>query len=246
MPRRLLILCALALGCHGADNATVGATTAESPGAGGSSDGADPTTEAAAGSDGGDAAVSESDSSGADDVGSADMDTAPSTPPPMSLDAADSGGFVWLSGTDAADATSPLDHCDHLSWRVAASVTTGDGGGPRAAVDGDLTTRWASNRLQDGTDWFSVDFGAPVTLSGIILDNSGTYPSDYPGAYAIYASSDGVSYEGGPFVTGSGTQTRTVINFPARRLQAIWISQVGTSRASNWWQIGELLATCAP
>jgi hypothetical protein len=141
-------------------------------------------------------------------------------------------------GIDSADA------CNRLSWKATASVTNGDGDGPGAAIDGDLTTRWANNRAQSGADWFQVDFGALVKIARITLDNSRSYPNDYPGSYAVYASLDGVKFDAAPFVTGNGAANTTVINFMQRTLRAIKIAQVGSARASNWWQIGEVEVVC--
>jgi hypothetical protein len=134
--------------------------------------------------------------------------------------------------------------CDRASWKATASVTGGDGGGPAAGIDGDLKTRWANNHPQNGTDWYQVDFGALVKLGRITLDNTQAYPNDYAGAYAVYGSLDGVRFYATPFATGNGTPGTTVINFSQRTVRAIRIAQVGSSRATNWWQIGEVELVC--
>jgi hypothetical protein len=133
--------------------------------------------------------------------------------------------------------------CDRTSWRATASVTGGDGGGPAAAIDGNLTTRWANNHPQNGMDWFVLDFGALVKLAKITLDNSQSYPNDYPGSYAVYGSLDGVTFEAAPFAMGAGTANATVINFSQRTVRAIKIAQLGTARTA-WWQIGEIELVC--
>jgi hypothetical protein len=135
-------------------------------------------------------------------------------------------------------------YCDRAHWEATASVTAGDGGGPMAAVDGDLKTRWANNHDQNGTDWFQVDFGGLVKLANVTLDNSQGYGDDYPGKYAIYGSVDGVTFDAQPFVTGDGKPTRTIADFKERTARAIKIMQVGTTRASRWWQISELTVGC--
>jgi F5/8 type C domain len=134
--------------------------------------------------------------------------------------------------------------CDHTSWKATASVTGGDGGGPAAAIDGDLKTRWASNRPQMGVDWFQVDFGAFVKLNRITLDNTQSYPNDFAGSYAVYGSLDGVTFDAAPFVTGNGAANATVINFSQRTVRAVKITQVGAARSPSWWQIGELEVVC--
>jgi hypothetical protein len=124
-------------------------------------------------------------------------------------------------------------------------VTGGDGAGPPGGIDGDLTTRWANNHGQNGTDYYAVDFGGAVILSKITLNNTMAYPDDYPGAYAVYGSTDGTTFDAAPFVTGIGAQGSTVISFPPRTVRAARVNQTGTTRATNWWQIGEFQVVCA-
>jgi hypothetical protein len=135
-------------------------------------------------------------------------------------------------------------YCDRSHWSATASVTRGDGSGPSGAIDGDLKTRWANNRPQDGTDWYQLDFGGLVKLSQVTLDNSQAFPSDYPGHYAVYGSVDGLTFDSAPFATGDGTYSKTVSSFRERSVRAIKILEVGSSRAPAWWQIGELEVTC--
>jgi hypothetical protein len=136
------------------------------------------------------------------------------------------------------------DYCQRAHWEATASVTAGDGGGPEGAIDGNLKTRWATNRPQDGTDWFQLDFGGLVKLANVTLDNSQAYGDDYPGKYAIYGSVDGVTFDAAPFATGDGKPTRTIVDFKERTARAIKIMQVGSARAPRWWQIGELAVGC--
>jgi hypothetical protein len=139
-----------------------------------------------------------------------------------------------------------VSYCDRARWTATASVTGGDGAGPPGGIDGDLTTRWANNHGQNGTDYYAVDFGGPVKLSKITLNNTQAYPDDYPGAYAVYGSSDGTTFDAAPFVTGAGTTGSTVITFGQRTVRAVRVNQTGTTRSTNWWQIGELQVVCAP
>jgi F5/8 type C domain-containing protein/alpha-galactosidase-like CBM13-containing protein len=134
--------------------------------------------------------------------------------------------------------------CDRSSWKATASVTGGDGGGPAAGIDGDLETRWANNRPQNGADWYQVDFGALVKLARITLDNTQSYPNDYAGSYAVFGSLDGVKFDATPFVTGNGTVNATTIDFPQRTVRAIKIAEVGSARSPAWWQIGEVEVVC--
>jgi hypothetical protein len=156
------------------------------------------------------------------------------------------GGAGGAGGASpSADAGVPINYCDHANWKATASITGGDGAGPVGGIDGNLTTRWGNNRGQDGTDWYQVDFGGQVKLKGLKLDNTQTYPDDYPGGYAVSGSTDGVTFDANPFVTGNGTTGTTIITFAERTVRAVKIKQTGTARSTNWWQIGELLPTCS-
>jgi hypothetical protein len=139
---------------------------------------------------------------------------------------------------------SPVDHCNRLTWQATASITAGDGSGPIGAIDGNFNTRWANNRYQDGTDWYQVDFGGLVKLTNITL-NTQIYPDDYPGAFEVFGSADGITFDATPFASGTGTVGSTVIDFSQKNVWAIKINQTGSSRSSNWWQIAELQTTCS-
>ncbi|HXI55574.1 MAG TPA: discoidin domain-containing protein [Polyangia bacterium] len=142
-----------------------------------------------------------------------------------------------------AGGDTPVDHCDRTLWTATASVWKDPVRSLAGAIDGDLTTRWGTGRNQDGTDWYQVDFGERIKLSGITLNNQRAFPGDYPGGYAVYESSDGTTFRG-PFVTGEGTVNMTVIQFPERTVRAIQIKQTGTARSAFWWQIGEFQVDC--
>ncbi|HEX3695510.1 MAG TPA: discoidin domain-containing protein [Polyangia bacterium] len=137
----------------------------------------------------------------------------------------------------------PIDDCNRSHWTASASVAA-DQRAPHNAIDGDLTTRWNTARNQDGTDWFAVDFGGDVTLSGITLNNTNAFPGDYPGGYAVYESPDGKTFTG-PFATGAGALGMTVIRFSPRTVRAVRINQTGSTRSMFWWQIDEFQIDCA-
>ena len=65
-------------------------------------------------------------------------------------------GFIANDGgvdqVDDGQATSGNNFCDRAFWTATASVH-GGGTGPPAGIDGDLATRWSTERNQDGTDW---------------------------------------------------------------------------------------------
>jgi hypothetical protein len=91
-------------------------------------------------------------------------------------------------------------------------------------------------------DYYQIDFTGMVKLSQITLNNTATSGNDYPGAYAVYGSADGVTFDSTPFVTGAGAANSTVITFAQRSVKAVRV-KVTTAR-SNYWSIGEFEAAC--
>jgi fibronectin type 3 domain-containing protein len=126
-------------------------------------------------------------------------------------------------------------------WTTSASI----GGSTGNAIDGNITTRWATGGPQVAGQWFQVNMGAQRTFSKITLDQ-GTSTNDYPRGYQVNVSSDGTNW-GDPVATGGGSSPVTIITFPDRTARYIRITQTGS--ASNYWSIHELnvyLALTAP
>jgi F5/8 type C domain len=151
------------------------------------------------------------------------------------------GGVVDLANDHQA--ASGNNFCDRMFWKATASVQ-GGGAGPPGAIDGDLATRWSTARYQDGTDWYQVNFGGPVKLTRITLDNTMIQPDNYPGNYELYGSSNGTTFGGTPIATGAGSTNTTVINFPQVTVSAVKIKQVGTANSMHWWGICEFQVAC--
>jgi hypothetical protein len=123
-------------------------------------------------------------------------------------------------------------------------TVTGGGAGLAGAIDGDLATRWSTQKNQDGTDWYQVNFGGPVKLTKITLDNTMIQPDNYPGNYELYGSSNGTTFDTVPIATGRGTINTTVISFPQVTVSAVKIKQVGTLNSIHWFGICEFQVTC--
>jgi hypothetical protein len=75
-------------------------------------------------------------------------------------------------------------------WTGFASPNDGDA---PLAYDGNLSTRWSSNALQEPGMYYGVDLGGVYALSKIVWDNSPA-PGDLPRGLDIQTSSDGVTY----------------------------------------------------
>jgi hypothetical protein len=125
-------------------------------------------------------------------------------------------------------------------------VTNSDGASPaRQAVDGNPATRWSSGRAQSSaSDAFTVGFGATVKISSLTINNSNdNSANDFPASYALYGSTDGTSFSGTPFATGSGSAGTFTMTFSQQTLKAVKIQETGSS-STSWFSIGELSAAC--
>ena len=122
---------------------------------------------------------------------------------------------------------------DRTGWIATASK-----GNAKAnnSLDGNPSTRWDTESVLTGNEWFMVDMLEAQTFNTVILDQ-GSSGGDYPIGYELYTSMDGESWEG-PLAKGAGTSSVTTINLPsmqsARYIKIIQIGQVG-----RYWSIHE-------
>ena len=128
------------------------------------------------------------------------------------------------------------DVLNRAGWLATASVSD-NGSSPSNALDGNLSTRWSTGANQTNGQWFQVDVGtgSPPTFTNLILD-AATSSGDYPRAYQVNVSSDGVNW-GSPVVSGVGSSAVTSISFGARTARFIRVTQTGNS--GPWWSIHE-------
>jgi hypothetical protein len=146
-----------------------------------------------------------------------------------------------LDWIEVVGATS--DYCDHTRWSLSAS-SFGSQDPPLNSIDGLPQTRWTSGKAQNGTEWFQVSFGGSVKMSTLTLTNGSYDPNDYPGAYELYASTDGITFGATPIATGLGTPNATVMTFPEQVMQAVRIRQTAATN-TKWWSIHEFDSDCS-
>lgn len=122
------------------------------------------------------------------------------------------------SPASAADAT-PLSQ-DHT---VGASSTEAGYTAARFAVDGDASSRWASEASDD--QWLRVDLGATASIESIELD----WEAAYAKAYEIQVSDDGNSWSTAAEVTnGNGGNDTLEVDANGRYVQVV-MSERGTN-----------------
>ncbi len=107
----------------------------------------------------------------------------------------------------------------------------------RNAVDGVRDTRWTSGARQKGGEWFMVDLGYETDVKTVWLD-AGPVGSDWPRAYQVYVSRNGVDW-GAPVVTGKGVKKIFTITLPPTYGRFVKLVQTGTS-TGNFWSIAEM------
>jgi hypothetical protein len=174
----------------------------------------------------------------------ADVDAAPAAAPGDAA-ARDLASPPADGGAGGASVPPPVDAAPEvpaavpyatMGWVVTASITaTGPNDVAANAIDGSLATRWSTGQAQVGNESFSVDLGAPLSMSQVMLDDS-SHPGDFPAAYTLALSRDGVAYD--TVATGAGAIV-TTIRFTPRVARFVRLLQTGTTPLS-WLSIDEL------
>lgn len=120
------------------------------------------------------------------------------------------------------------------AWNATASAS-GTGTTPAGAIDGNLTTRWASGAAQAGGEWYQVDMGTQQTFDSLVMD-SASFTGDYARGYQVQVSSDGTNWT--TLATGTGSSQAELVQFPVQVARYLKFTQTGT--AGNWWSLAEL------
>jgi hypothetical protein len=121
------------------------------------------------------------------------------------------------------------------------------------ALDGNAATRWSTGLHQVGNETFTIDFGAPLAVSRILLlagTPGGQDPNDVPNAYEVRVSQDGQQW-GNTIATGKGVTPvagkpgTTDIMFGQQVARYVRVTQTGhTGDPSNPSVFGAYWAIC--
>ena len=122
---------------------------------------------------------------------------------------------------------------DRGAWSATASSQSG-ADQPDNAFDDDIDSRWSTGTTQTPGQWFLIDLGDVVSVDRLVLATSAAQPFDYPRAYEVRVSDDGISFSD-PIASGAGSATTDIAlgDTTARYLR---IEQTG-SDDSRWWSI---------
>jgi len=117
--------------------------------------------------------------------------------------------------------------------RAPAQVTASkNNGNAKNAMDGDPATRWDTGGQQIGGEWFRIDMGKTLTITGLTLDCKGS-SGDYPRGYLVYISNNSRS-QGTLVATGKGTSPVVKITFRPQTGRYIRIVQTGKAPGLHW------------
>lgn len=109
--------------------------------------------------------------------------------------------------------------------KATSSAVENNNNGPDKAVDGSLTTRWAST--QDDAAWIQFDFGAKTALGYMQL----VWENAYGKEYAILASDDGQTWYQLRYVAGGKGGTEEFFNLNAN---VRYVKIQGVARATQY------------
>ncbi len=134
----------------------------------------------------------------------------------------------------AKDVASALKKLQGRLRQVSASHGSD---GAKAAIDGDMSTRWATGTKQEKGQWFQLDMGWASEVRQVVLD-AGSSKGDYPRAYEVYVSNSTENW-GEPVAKGEGTKPLLKITCKPKAGRYVRIVQTG-STTGLWWSIHEL------
>lgn len=127
------------------------------------------------------------------------------------------------------------------AWKASASPS---GDSVRNAFDGDPATRWSTGEPQRADMQFTLDMGAPQTVSQIVLDSESS-PGDYPRGLRVEASTDGATWRTVAECSDcTSAQAGGVLRliFDPVSVKMLRFTQTGPAGCAGglWWSIHEL------
>src|ERR1700727_823072 len=123
-------------------------------------------------------------------------------------------------------------------WTASSNTSSGSGGAPANAIDGNTSTRFSSDADQASGMWFQVNLGSSQTFNQIEM-NSGGSTGDYARGYNVEVSSHGTSFTS--VATGTGTSSPETVTFSSQTAKYIRVV-LPPGVTTNWWSIAEFTA----
>lgn len=156
--------------------------------------------------------------------------------PPMGEAGASTGGAPDLPRC----AENPL--TAESAWVPTGSPT--DSKYPPSDVTDSASTRWTTGVAQAGGEWLQIDFGKPVAVRRVNLQQGMTYSNDYPRGYQVVVSNTSQNLKGAVAATGVGMSgvTTTIVLPQVFVGRYLLIEQTSTSL--SWWSVEEIEVSC--
>jgi hypothetical protein len=122
------------------------------------------------------------------------------------------------------------------SWVASSNAPYNSDDAPALAVDGNLSTRFSTNKDQVAGLYFQVDLGSAQSFDELAMVVPGS-AGDYARAYAVEVSSNGTSWT--TVTTCTGSSDSEVASFPTQTDRYVRVV-LTAAIATNWWSIDEL------
>jgi hypothetical protein len=119
-------------------------------------------------------------------------------------------------------------------WLATSNAPYSKSDVPANALDGNLATRFSTDKHQAFGLWFQVNMRAPQTFDELVMEDPNS-PHDYARAYDVDV------WNGHAWLTVAscaGTGTPEIVSFPAQTAQYIRVVLTASTR-SYWWSIDE-------
>ncbi len=125
---------------------------------------------------------------------------------------------------------------NRAGWSASSNTNYSASGAPALALDGNLSTRFSSNRDQVAGMAYKVDMGTAQTFDELVMAMPNS-PNDYARAFNVAVSNDGSSWSA--VATCKGTSASQVVRFPAQTARFVRVVLDPGTAANYWWSIDE-------
>ncbi len=115
-------------------------------------------------------------------------------------------------------------------WVAGTNAPTNSTDAPANALDGNLKTRFSTNKDQAPGLYFEVNLGSAQAFDELEMDVPGS-PDDYARGYNVEVSANGSAWT--TVATCAGTGTSETVSFPAQTAQ--YVEVVLTASNPRWW-----------
>jgi hypothetical protein len=126
---------------------------------------------------------------------------------------------------------------DRAGWAASSNTAYEASDAPALALDGNLSTRFSSNKDQAAGMVFKVDMGAPQLFDELVMATPNS-PNDYARVFNVGVSNNGTSWSA--VATCKGTSASQVVRFPTQTARYLRVVLDQGTAANYWWSIDEL------